>query len=77
VVSAAAAACSASVSMLLLRILHADGATVGAAARVLLPALLVDVLLALVVVPVIRWFLRNPSLRLERVQLPVLPGASR
>jgi cell shape-determining protein MreD len=77
VVAAAAAACSSSASLVLLSAVHSDGASLGAAARALMPAFLLDVLLALVVVPVIRWFLRNPSLRLERTQLPVLPGASR
>lgn len=77
VVTAAAAALSASGSLLLLTAVHGDGASLGAAGRALLPAFLVDVLLALLVVPVVRWFLRNPSLRLERAHLPVLPGAIR
>ena len=77
VVSAAAASFASAASVLLLSAVHATGASAGAAARELVPAFLVDLILALLVVPVIRWFLRNPSLRLERTRLPLLPGAPR
>lgn len=77
VVSAAAAACSSAASLLLLSAVHGVGGSAGSAVRGLLPAFLVDVMLAVIAVPVVRWFLRNPSLRLERTRLPVLPGQSR
>ncbi len=77
VVCAAAAACSSVASLLLLSAVHAVGGSAGGTVRDLLPAFLADLVLALVAVPVVRWFLRNPSLRLERTRLPVLRGHSR
>jgi cell shape-determining protein MreD len=73
VLSALAAACASLAALSFLGVLHREGVDVATAAREFLPALLIDTGLALVVVPVVRWFLRNPSLRLERAQLPVLP----
>jgi rod shape-determining protein MreD len=54
---------AASVATLLLSAVGAAGATAEAAARGLLPAMAGDLLLALIVVPVVRWFLRSATLR--------------
>jgi cell shape-determining protein MreD len=77
VLSAAAAACASVAALTLLGLLHRDGPDVVTALRGLLPAFGINTVLAFAVVPVVRWFLRNPSLRLERAQLPVLPGQLR
>jgi cell shape-determining protein MreD len=76
-VSAVAAACASAASLLFLGAVHAAGGGVGAAVRAVVPAFLVDLPLAILVVPIVRWFLRHPSLRLQRARLPVLPGEFR
>jgi hypothetical protein len=63
--------------LLFLGAVHAAGGGVGAAVRAVVPAFLVDLPLAILVVPIVRWFLRHPSLRLQRARLPVLPGEFR
>jgi cell shape-determining protein MreD len=57
-----------SVATLLLTALGSSGATVEAAARALLPSTLGDVALALVVTPVVRWFLSSDALRAPTVR---------
>ncbi len=47
----------------LLTVLHADGARLDMALRYVVPALVVQALLALAVVPIVRYFLHTPTLR--------------
>jgi cell shape-determining protein MreD len=61
--AALASAAAGVVAMLLLTVVHADGAGFGAAVRYAVPAVLVQALLGLVVVPVVRFFLHTPTLR--------------
>jgi cell shape-determining protein MreD len=70
-VAVAAAVCGLGtvVSTCLLALLGADGATVADAFRYAVPAVLIDALLALAVVPLVRLFLRTDRLRAPR---PVL-----
>lgn len=68
-VSAFVCSAAAVVSTGLLALFDADGATGRDALRFALPAFLVDLLLALVVVPLVRLFLRSDRLRAPR---PVL-----
>ncbi len=56
---------SGSVAMLVLSALGASGATVEAAARGLLPTIAADLLLALIVTPIVRRFLRSQALRVQ------------
>jgi hypothetical protein len=56
-------ALAGALATVLLTVLHSGGATLGAAAAHLLPSLVGDALLALAVVPLVRAFLRTPSLR--------------
>jgi Zn-dependent protease with chaperone function len=56
-------AVSGSFVTLLLTVLGAAGATARAAAGELLPSIGGDLLLALIVTPVVRWFLRSQALR--------------
>ncbi len=61
----AAGVCTAgaAAAMLLLTVVHADGASVALAARTAIPTALGDALLALAVLPATRAFLRNDALR--------------
>jgi cell shape-determining protein MreD len=77
VISAVAAAGASAAALLFLGAVHAAGGGADAAVRAVVPAFLVDLPLAVVVVPIVRWFLRHPSLRLQRARLPVLPGELR
>jgi cell shape-determining protein MreD len=69
VVAAVLCALCSVVSTVLLAMLGADGASLGDAVRYAVPAVLVDGLLAVAVVPLVRAFLRSDRLRLPR---PVL-----
>jgi hypothetical protein len=69
VVAAVLCALCSVVSTVLLAMLGADGARLGDAVRYAVPAVLVDGLLAVAVVPLVRAFLRSDRLRLPR---PVL-----
>lgn len=69
VIAAVVCALGSAVSTTLLAVVGADGARLGDAVRYAIPALLIDGLLALAVVPLARAFLRTDRLRLPR---PVL-----
>jgi cell shape-determining protein MreD len=69
VLAAVVCALGSVVSTTVLAVVGADGASLDDAVRYALPALLVDGLLALAVVPLVRAFLRTDRLRLPR---PVL-----
>jgi rod shape-determining protein MreD len=56
-----------SVAVLLLTALGSSGATAASAAGAFLPTVLGDALLALIVSPVVRWFLRSDALRAPSV----------
>lgn len=70
VLTAIAAFCA----IVMLTVLHADGASLGAAVRAIIPAGLGDALLALILVPTVRTFLRADALRPPRGVTEIVLG---